>query len=389
MKRLLLIVLLLALAAPATAAQWNWYGTVRTHIGNFSTDENYYGGPTMDGTVGSYGEEDSGTFVNVAGNNAVGAVAKVSDRLTGAFEMGITNAGLGVGDDPYDTESVYLRAIYGKYQMGPVTMLVGKYYTPATFLLYSGMTADIGDMGDTGMVTSGIPYAGRRAQVRFSVAGLDVAVIEHIVSSSANVTPIAGYTDADFSIPKIELAYQWNAPIIGLRPILGYQSYSVEDNANDEAETITSMLYGLGINLRLGRVKINLTGAMSTNPNQYGIKNGVSALAGLGSARVVDGDIEDGKLLQSSFVINYNINEILTIEGGYGYIKAEQKVAVDTDQELESNLWYLNVPIKVAPGLEITPEIGTVTRGDVKQDGDTVTECGAMSWASVRFAVSF
>lgn len=64
-------------------------------------------------------------------------------------------------------------------------------------------------------------------------------------------------------------------------------------------------------------------------------------------------------------------------------------MAANADQEHISNMWYINLPIQVAPGLELTPEIGAINQGDLEQEGTTVSEGGTMSWVSVRFAVSF
>jgi hypothetical protein len=433
MKKLLVILLVLGLAAPAMAADWYWYGTVRTHLSNYTAGEYYYGGPTNDSTISGLGNEDgdSGLFVNMAGQATTGARLKVNDKLSGQVEFGLTNAGLAVGDDQYDPETVYLRGAYGKYKMGEVVLLIGKWYTPATFLLYSGMTGDLGDMGDAIGLTTMYPYAGRRAQIRVSVANFEAALIEHVIANGTNEV-IAGtdddgnsvsYEDADFTMPKIELAYQWNSPMISLRPILGYQSFSVEDG--DDSETITSMLYGLGVNVRLGQAKINLTYSNCTNPGNYGIKNvapvaveytvasytadllagddpGTSAtLLNLTRAALIDGDVEDASMTQMSLVVNYKVNKMVSIEGGYAMIKTEQAYTADIDVDQSANIYYLNVPITVGPGMTITPEYGQLDRGTVNYSDDVALvdlvaedtadeiDAGTMSWLSVRFNVAF
>lgn len=392
MKKLLMAgVILISMVHCALAAQWTWHGAVRTFAGHYETDENYIGGPNLDPTIGSPGRDDAGVFINLAGNSILGTRADVSPHLTGAVELGLSNAAFEGRDDRYPPEGVYLRSLYGKYRLGSAILLLGKYYTPSTYLLYSTMTADLGDMGEALFLSTAIPYAGRRAQLRFNMAGIDLAIVEHTVPNTTTITPIEDYDDADFVLPKIELAYQWNSPLLSLRPMAGYQTYEVENNLASDSKTITSLLYGLGVNLHLGNGRINMTAAKCTNPDQYGIKNIASPYASIGSVRLVDGDLEDAQLLQSSFVINYKINERLKVEGGYGYLKAEQKVAEGTDRELESTIWYANLPIYIGANMEITPEIGALDRGEVKENGDAVDDgtLGSMEWVSLRLAISF
>lgn len=394
MKKLLMAgVMIVSMVHCALAAQWTWHGAVRTQAGHYEmdTDKDYIGGPNLDSTIGATVRDDSGTFINLVGNSILGTRADVSPHLTGAVELGLTNAALQGGDEQYDAEGVYLRSIYGKYRLGPATLMLGKYYTPSTYLLFSTMTADLGDMGEALFLSTAIPYAGRRAQVRFYMAGVDLALVEHAVLNDTKMTPLEDYDDADFSMPKIELAYQWNSPLLSLRPMAGYQVYEVENNLSSDTKTITSLLYGLGVNLHLGSSKINMTAARCTNPDQYGIKNITFPYAGIGSARLVDGELEDAQLLQSSFVINYKINERLKVEGGYGYIKAEQKVAENSERELESTIWYANLPIYIGSNMELTPEVGALNRGEVKENGDKVEngKLGTMEWVSLRLAISF
>lgn len=402
MKKLLVVLLVLGFAAtPALAANWHWYGNVRTHLGYYTSDEDFVpNAPQMDVTIGqsgSYGSnDDSGILLNVAGQSNIGAVVKVSDELSAHVEMGISNAGQTSGSDPYDAESVYIRGAYGKYKMGQVTLLMGKWYTPATFLGYSGMTADVGDNGDAIMITSVLPYAGRRTQLQISVAGFQAAFIEHEPRDSGALS-LGPYTDADFMLPKIELAYQFNMPVFSIRPILGYQTFEVEDNANDESKTISSLLLGLGVNLRFGPAKVNLAYSHTTNYAAYGTKNvasvNIATVAGgtsMGSPTLIDDDVEDATLDTAALIVNFKASSMVSIEAGYGYLKAVKPFTADADAEQVSNIYYLNVPITVAPGLVITPEFGALDRGDLEiDDVPDDLKCGTLSWFSVRFAVAF
>jgi hypothetical protein len=66
MKKLLVVLLVLCFAAPVAAADWHFYGSLRTHLGYYDVDQEYIGGPAMDGTIGDFGvDDDSGTLLGL------------------------------------------------------------------------------------------------------------------------------------------------------------------------------------------------------------------------------------------------------------------------------------------------------------------------------------
>jgi hypothetical protein len=92
MKKLLVILIVLGLAAPAMAqTNWGFYGSVRTHLGYYNSSEDYTpGGPAMDGTIGAAGIRDEGTVLSMSAQSRLGFRAKVSDAVSGTVEFGLT-----------------------------------------------------------------------------------------------------------------------------------------------------------------------------------------------------------------------------------------------------------------------------------------------------------
>ncbi len=396
MKKLLVVLLVLGLAVPAMAADWNFYGSARTHLGYYSVDENFARGPATDATIRSNGlDDDAGTTLNIYGQSRFGAKVMASDNLTGFIEFGLRETNNAVANAG-DSEEVYLRLLGGIWKFGAGSLMVGKNYTPGTFLGYSGMGADLGDNGDANMLVSGLAYIGRQPQIRLSFGGFDFALIQHNGSQAAATTYPAytlGLGDADHTIPKMEAAYVFRTPVFSIRPVAGFQTYKAENQATGDDETITSYMLGLGATVTLGPAYVKATFSYLQNPGNYGQTNVLvldAALVGAMNAQLIGGDVEDSKLMQGTFVVGAKINEMLGVEAGFGYGNVEQDIAAIGGAEVEQTgmLYYLQVPITVAKGMAIIPEFGFVDRDDYEIGGVDV-DAGDMWYADINFRVDF
>lgn len=387
MKKLLVFLLVLGLAAPAMASDWHFYGSVRTHLGYYSVDEDYGtsfpAGPDTDATIRANGDDDSGTLLNIFGQSRFGAKAIVSDNLSGGFELGFSET----NNDTRDEERVYLRLLYGEWNFGAGKLRIGKHYTPATFLGYSNMQGDLGDNGDAVMLVSGLAYIGRQPQIRLSFGNFDFALIQP--NSDADDL---GAGDVDFTIPRVEAAYVFRTPVIAIRPILAFQTYEVEDNVSGDSEDVTSFIGGLGLSLKLGPAYIKMTGSYVQNPINYGQTNFLVADAiytyGAGGATFVNGDVEDSELLQGTFVVGAKFNKSVGVEAGVGYGSIEQEIAAGVDVEQTGMVFYVQAPITLAKGFTLTPEIGYLDRDDLEVAGADIP-AGDMTYLDVKFQINF
>ena len=389
MKKLLVILLVLGLAAPAMASDWYFYGSARTHLGYYMVDENYGtsfpAGPDTDATIrgGNAGDDDSGTLLNLYGQSRFGAKAVVSDNLTGNFEVGLSETNNSTSDE----ERVYLRLLYGTWNFGAGKLSVGKRYTPATFLGYSGMQADLGDNGDAVMLVSGLAYIGRQPQIRLTFGGFDAALIQPNTAAGD-----LGFGDIDFTIPRFEMSYVFRTPVIAIRPVFAFQTYEVE-SATD-SEDVTSFTGGLGISLKLGPAYIKMTASYVRNPRDYGQANFLVADAyytfNAGQANYVGGDVENSDLIQGTFVVGANFNKSVGLEAGFGYGNLECETSAFGDVEQTGMVFYLQAPITLAKGVKIIPEIGYMDRDDLEVEslgGDV--DAGDMTYIDINFKVDF
>lgn len=390
MKKLLVVLLVLGLAVPAMAADWHFYGSARTHLGYYDVDENFATGPATDPSIRSNGlDDDAGTTLNLYGQSRLGAKVIASDSLTGFVEFGLRET------NNAEQEAVYLRLIGGVWNFGAGSLMVGKNYTPATFLGYSGMGGDLGDNGDANMLVSGLAYIGRQPQIRLTFGTFEFALIQP--NSSADDL---GGNDIDFVLPRVEAAYVFRTPVIAIRPIAAFQTYKAEDQVTGDDETVTSYTLGLGVSATLGPAYIKATFSYLQNPQNYGQTNLLVADAtGIGAARagLVGGDVEDSTLMQGTFVVGAKINEAFGIEAGVGYgdvdrddcdLTALGLPGVLADVEQTGFVYYLQAPITLAKGMTLTPEIGFMDRDDLEVGGVDV-DAGDMMYADINFRVDF
>lgn len=370
MKKLLVVLLILGLASPVMAGQWKFMGSFRTHLGYYDVDEYYSGGPAMDGSIAANnGDSDKGVLLSLSGQSRFQAVGIASDKLIGVFEAGLTET-----TRSGSAEDLYLRLAYATWNFGSGKLIVGKNYTPGTFLGYSSMQADLGDQGDANMLVAGLPYIGRQPQIRLAFGDFDIALIE---PNTGVVSTWAGY-DVDFTLPRVEASYVFRTDLVNIRGVAGYQMYDIEDNANDISEDVTSYLLGIGASFKLGPGYVKATVSYMQNPADYGHGNVLNIVA----TSAVPG-VEDATLLQGTLVAGMNINEMIGIEVGGAYGKSE---LADTEQQ--AYLFYLQMPITLAQGVKIIPEIGQLDR-DVYDLGPIEVELGKMFFFDVNFRVDF
>ncbi len=108
MKQMILgtaaLAMILTAAMTAAASEWNFYGNAR--IGTFYEDTDNPGGT------------DTTSFNEyLHGNSRIGAKVRVSDQLRARFEYGT---------------GVNVRQLWGEWNFGAGSLLVGQTYTPFT-----------------------------------------------------------------------------------------------------------------------------------------------------------------------------------------------------------------------------------------------------------------
>jgi len=346
MKKIIVAVAALALmAGSAYAAEWNFYGSAR--VSTFWADGDVDGIDEWD-DLDNYMEDVQ--FEEALQSNArIGAKVKVSDELTGRFEYG-TSGG-----------SANIRHLYGEWNFGAGKLLVGKTYVPLNLFGSNQVYLTDGALEGYG----GEMYGGRAAQLKLTFGDFQIAVVENNTDYYAG----GGAVDAnvDVVIPMIEVKYALTVDNFVITMAGGYQTFDVDNGTVDD--DVTSWGLGLDVAATFGAMSITAQVNGGTNIGNLcyidvtGFSSGTDAI-GAGYAAIDGGDVIDNDAMGARIVVGYTFNEMFGVEVGYGYQQTEYDVS--GSDEIESQSYYIQFPITLAPGVHVVPELGVV---DYNKDG--------------------
>jgi hypothetical protein len=181
----------------------------------------------------------------------------------------------------------------------------------------------------------------------------------------------------------MEAAYVFRTPMIAIRPVLGYQTYKIEDNAAGTDKTIDSYLAGLGVSLTLGPAYVKVTGSWLQNAANYGSS---SLIAPVARAATLE---DDAQSLQGTFVAGFKFSPTFFIEAGVGYTENKVDAAPGVEVKQTGAVYYLQAPITVAKGLTIIPEVGQLARGDIETTGAPDVAQGRLTYFVANMRIDF
>ena len=318
----------------AMAADWNFYGSAR--VSTFYVDSDL-----ADST--NYEE-------GLQGNSRIGATVKVSDELTGGFEYGT---------------GVNVRKLYGEWNFGAGTLLVGQTYTPLN-LFYSNQVYGV----DNDMLAQGGIYSGREAMLRLKFGGFTIAAL---APATGNTTGTTGGVTNEVDFPSFEAKYVYKFDSGSVALTGGYQSYEMTD-ANDDYD-INSYVLAVGGSLGFGAAYLNGNIYIGQNAGDM-IAVSVDGDNGWddGYADVTGGVLADNDVFGLLIAAGYTVNDMVTLEIGYAYAETELDNAATED---EVCTYYLQSVITLAPGVMVIPEIGRI---DGEEAGDEETTYFGAKW---------
>lgn len=330
MKKLIIVAIaaVAMFASSAYAADWDFYGSAR--IWTFSTDVEENG--TSD--------SDRNTNWELSPYSRIGANVKVSDEIRGRFEYG-TSGG-----------NANIRLLYGVWNFGSGELYIGQDYKPV-HIAYSNQVYDglgLGGFGDA--------YRGRSAQLKLVFGEFQIALIEPFADDAA----VAGSVgDVEVTLPQIQARYTFRFDNGSARVAAGYNTFEIDD------EDVNSYVIAGGADFSFGALR--LAGSIAYGQNSEAIididTKGDDDTDGM--AAFVGGDLKDNETLGFNLIIGYTINDMLSIEAGYGWIEQE----LDDGDDDEAASYYVQMPIVLAPGVTVTPEVGIIDYDENGQDEAT------------------
>jgi len=391
MKKTIVIFAALALvfgfAATTMAADWNFYGSARVTTFSYSLDKDAPANP-MPATY-----DDTDTTWALQGNSRVGATVSNGD-VGGGFEYGT---------------GVNVRKLYGTWNFGSGQLLVGQTYTPITSLLSN----QVGN-GDNGLLNVGEMYAGRQPMLQLTMGGFQVALISPSVASltagtgtlttgglvltgATGTKSIYGMTavDTDVTIPKIELAYKFSTDMFWVKPYVGYQTYDAV-TATDTSESIDAYVGGVAGAVTFGPATVKANIYMAQNPVAYGATSATAGApadavpAGVPVWNATKNEFDDYDEFGGLLMVGFKINDMLGAELGYAYKKGDRDTGA-SKTEYTNMAYYAQLPITLADGVFIVPEIGYYDFGDAEVTGAGAgkTERGSQTYFGAKWQINF
>jgi len=412
MKKLLVLLIAAAfvftMALPAMAAEKSvdLYGSVR--VQTFITDTD---------------KENNGTLYDDSG--LTWGLDDGSSRLGARFKAGDMGANVEIrprdqNATSYGGSTNLLRHWYGTWNFGQGTLVVGQTWTPTFSPICNeclvgggGILDGYGDMGGSvrqpglqawfpvkavnGMFKLALlePTTTRKA-AGGSVQGLPTALVLTPAGNAAGVlgpaTPAQGaipaaFTDTDTTIPAIEASFAGAFGALDWMVRGGYNTYEIVDGTTNQDQSIDSWLFGVNFTYStgpfyvkgLGYVGQNLAAFGSHAPNSNGTF-GFSPSLYLDTAGAPQ--VEDTDNSGYFGVVGFKFSDKVSLELGYGQRTAEQdNPLLNVTNKDEKSAWVVFLPVTVAKGFTITPEIlftneGDLTVNNVTQDRGNTTRYG-------------
>jgi hypothetical protein len=355
-------------------------------------------------------DEDELTW-ELQSNSRVGANVKAGD-IGGRFEYGT---------------GVNLRLLYGTWNFGPGTFLVGQDYTPLAYFISD--QCGLGG-GDCGLIFWGTVYTGRHPQLKLTMGGFKVALIDPNSSglleaggTTADVTTVPSASscpsgtveiaddgtnkfcavpatapnfdalDSDQTLPKIEASYTFNLGPAALFIGGGYNTFDVEGvvaGTNEiRDESIDSWVVTAATKMGFGPFYVNASVSYAQNPGTYSLTQ--DNFLKTPAYDFTANNWEDADSLFWALVVGFKLSDMVKLEGGVGNISNERDDPSAGNANQEHSVWtyYLQAAISPVKNVFIIPEVGYVDYKELETDGAADLDVGDATYFAAKFQINF
>ncbi|WP_304409041.1 hypothetical protein [Helicobacter japonicus] len=357
-------------------AKLDVYGSIRGYVGI--------------GENAQVGMGPAGFLFGVQGNSHIGFNV-VADKFKAKVEFGaiengqMENAGGIVAP---------LRYLWGSYDTGLGTILIGKANTPTTDIFSTGvLNTDTALNGFGGLST-----ATRRLQAQYNVAGLSLALISDYIAELGVVSPQPN-ANSSSTMPRIALSYTIYNGSNPLFQIAGtYKRFTGESVGNPtttngavtSSDPLDAWHISVGTKPTFGNSFVSLFGFYGKNQDAYGETNTfynsgawnhgiVGGLATTGTGRNI-------KRAGGKAELGIGLSKDATFTIGAGY----QETFGEIRGKYKSVGVFAQVPYKVNANFTLTPVVGwfqtsgvngaTITNA-VKNKVTSVVAAGRVMWS--------
>ena len=411
---LALFVILAALPAFAQdKADWAFYGSVRMWTAWESVDSDTppqlssTGAPgaffqnavtrarafTYGGT--SYGDNELAWMLQT--NSRVGANVKWGN-IGGRFELGMGNT--------EGSAVVSLRLLYGTWNFGPGTLLVGQDYGTYDYRVSNVCGPGGAECNGIGL---GSIYAGRAPMLRLVYGDFKFSL--ELPSATASFSPTTtrpitsttllltnnqttagtGFIEYDKTLPRIAASYTFN-----LGPgqfFIGGQYNTVTEvygvNGVTQENDIKAWTLGAGTKLAFGPFYANATAQYGQNPNNAG--SGPATLyptVQLYSSQL--NKSEDSTYMAAQLILGFKLSDSINFEGGVIWQNGDvQTPASQVSFEQNTYSYYIQMSWSPTKNLFIVPEIGVIDYDKLKSSDNADLTYGNLTWIGIKWQINF
>ena len=160
----------------------------------------------------------------------------------------------------------------------------------------------------------------------------------------------------------------------------------MEDNLDEGTETVKAYVVGLRGKLNFGPAYFNAIIDYGLNPANYGESIG-TGISGFAAYIEADDKFVDYKNLGFALAVGFKVNDMVSLEAGYGMNKGEWDEQDYPEQE--NSAYYVNVPITLASRRAGGPGIVKFDFGETKfSDGDKIDQGDQTAFGAVWY-ISF
>jgi hypothetical protein len=410
MKKMMILVLALVMtfaALPAFAqdkADWAFYGSVRMWTAWEGVDDNTPPQLSNSGffpvaSTAAVARNVGGTVVDddemsylLQGNSRIGANVKWGN-VGGRFEYG-------------HSTTANLRLLYGTWNFGSGTLLVGQDYGPY-FYLVSGLCGPGG--AECNGIGFGSIYTGRTPQLKLIFGGLQLAVERPelqqsftfaypagtgAVQSIANVATnnAALQTDRDQTLPRLAASYTFNLGPAQLFVGGIYNSYTQHFTraGSDVEHDVDGWLLGAGTKMAFGPFYANATFQYGSNPNNAA-GPWFTLYPSVNLYNSVTDTSEDAEYMAAQLILGFKITDSLQVEGGVIWQSGEVDDVTVAGRSWTQDTWsyYIGFGWSPAKNVFIVPEFGIIDYNKLEVDGANDIDYGKLTWVGIKWQINF
>ncbi len=321
------------------------------------------------------------------------------DNVGMYIEFGLGQGGGGIDASSSDDQnSAVVRHAYGWWDVNPMfQIMAGHSTTPFSPLnpnqLLGTRSGSVNIIG----VGYGDYYAGRFAQVRGTfkfgkVARLEIALVDPNGAQSAGgqfyPTP---YSANNTIIPRIDISVPLYLGPVHLYPGFLWQRRGVDlPSGSTIDDNITTWIGTVGGKLGMG--PFAFSGEFNYGENWGNTRGlaGYSMPARISSATLKSNNNINNAETYSWWVdLSYKFGPI-TPSLIYGQMKTKNKASgTDVNTEAKSQMYGISIPIDLAKGFRVRPELMWYDDGDLKTEGSASDNLGKYMIAGVQFQITF